>query len=198
MSDSVWPYGQQPSRLLCPWDSLGKNTGVGCHFLFQCMKVKSESEVAQSCPTLSDPVDCSLPASSIHGIFLARGLEWGAIAFSQMMLGLKLLEVHLTTLKSLRKERGTLQIDFITFQDLYSLQISMSVNLLCISLISNTVTLYFEINIWLWNEWKNWMKFCWDLWFKNRLNFTFICIWNYVRALSLPPLIVLLSILKWS
>ena len=65
-----------------PWDSPGKNTGVGCHFLLQCMKVKSESEVAQSCPTLSDPVDCSLPGSSVHGIFQARVLEWGAIAFS--------------------------------------------------------------------------------------------------------------------
>ena len=61
----------------------GKNTGVGCHFLLQCMKVKSESEVAQSCPTLSDPMDCSLPGSSVHGIFQARVLEWGAIAFSR-------------------------------------------------------------------------------------------------------------------
>ena len=65
-----------------PWDSPGKNTGVGCHFLLQCRKVKSESEVAQSCPTLSDPMDCSLPGSSIHGIFQARVLEWGAIVFS--------------------------------------------------------------------------------------------------------------------
>ena len=66
-----------------PWDSPGKNTGVGCHFLLQCMKVKSESEVTQSCLTLSDPMDCSLPSSSIHGIFQARVLEWGAIAFSE-------------------------------------------------------------------------------------------------------------------
>ena len=65
------------------WDSPGKNTGVGCHFLLQCMKVKSESEVAQSCPTLSNPMDCSLPSSFIHGIFQARVLEWGAIAFSK-------------------------------------------------------------------------------------------------------------------
>ena len=64
-----------------PWDSPGKNTGVGCHFLLQCMKVKSEREVAQSCPTLSDPMDCSPPGSSIHGIFQARVLEWGAVAF---------------------------------------------------------------------------------------------------------------------
>ena len=75
------PHRWQPTRLRRPWDSPGKNTGVGCHFLLQCMKVKSESEVAQSCPTLSDAMDCSLPGSSIHGIFQARVLEWGAIAF---------------------------------------------------------------------------------------------------------------------
>ena len=79
MSDSVRPHRRQPTRLRRPWDSPGKNTGVGCHFLFQCMKEKRESEVAQSCPTLSDPMDCSLPGSSVHGIFQARVLEWGAI-----------------------------------------------------------------------------------------------------------------------
>ena len=77
------PHRRQPTRLACPWDSLGKNTGVGCHFLLQCMKVKSQSEVAQSCLTLSDPMDCSPPGSSVHGIFQARVLEWGAIAFPQ-------------------------------------------------------------------------------------------------------------------
>ena len=82
MSDSVQPHRWQPIRLRCPWDSPGKNTGVGCHFLLQCRKVKSEREVAQSCPTLSNPMDCSLPGSSVHGIFQARELEWGAIAFS--------------------------------------------------------------------------------------------------------------------
>ena len=76
------PHRLQPTRLCCPWDSPGKNTGVGCHFLLQCMKVKSESEVAQSCPTLSDPMDCSLPGSSIRRIFQARVLEWVAIAYS--------------------------------------------------------------------------------------------------------------------
>ena len=70
--------------LLRPWDSPGKNTGVGCHFLLQCMKVESESEVSQLCLTLSDPMDCSLPGSSIHGIFRATVLEWGAIAFSNI------------------------------------------------------------------------------------------------------------------
>ena len=82
MSDSVRPHRWQPTRLPHPWDSPGKNAGVGCHFLLQCMKVKNESEVVQLCLTLSDPMDCSLPGSSIHGIFQARVLEWGAIAFS--------------------------------------------------------------------------------------------------------------------
>ena len=81
-------HRRQPTRLHRPWDSPGKNTGVGCHFLLQRMKVKSESEVAQSCPTLSDPMDCSLPGSSAHGIFQARVLEWGAIAFFSSYLGL--------------------------------------------------------------------------------------------------------------
>ena len=78
----VRPHRQQPTKLLRPWDSPGKNTGVGCHFLLQCMKVKGESEVAQSCPTLSDPIDCSPPGSSIPGILQARTLEWVAISFS--------------------------------------------------------------------------------------------------------------------
>ena len=82
VSDSVQPHRRQPTRLPRPWDSPGKNTGVGCHFLLQCMKVKSESEVAQSCPTLSDPMDCSPPGSSIHGSFQARVLEWVASASS--------------------------------------------------------------------------------------------------------------------
>ena len=80
------PHRRQPTRLHCPWDSAGKNTGVGCHFLLQCKKVKSESEVSQSSPTLSDPMGCRLPGSSIHGIFQARVLEWIAIAFSSSTL----------------------------------------------------------------------------------------------------------------
>ena len=76
------PVDGSPSGSPRPWDSPGKNTGVGCHFLLQCMNVKSESEVAQSCSTLSDLMDCSLPGFSVHGIFQARVLEWGAIAFS--------------------------------------------------------------------------------------------------------------------
>ena len=80
---TLQPHRQQPTRLPRPWDSPGKNTGVGCHFLLQCMEVKSESEVAQSCLTPSNPMDCSLPGSSIHGICQARVLEWSAIAFSE-------------------------------------------------------------------------------------------------------------------
>ena len=82
VSDSVQPHRRQPTRLPHPWDSPGKDTGMGCHFLLHCTKVKSESEFAQSHLTLSDPMDCSLPGSSIHGIFQARVREWGVIAFS--------------------------------------------------------------------------------------------------------------------
>ena len=78
------PIDNSPTRLRCPWDSPGKNAGVGCHFPLQCMKMKSESEVAQSCPTPRDPMDCSLPGSSNHGILQAKVLEWGAIAFSKL------------------------------------------------------------------------------------------------------------------
>ena len=87
------PHRWQPTRLPCPWDSPGKNTGVGSHFLLQCMKVKSESEVAQSCPTLRDPMDCSLPGSSVHGSLQARVLEWGA---QRLLMAMKclLLETH--------------------------------------------------------------------------------------------------------
>ena len=84
----VRPHRWKLTRLPGPWDSPGKNTGVGCHFLLQCMKVKSESEVAQSCPIPSDPMDCSPPGPSFHGIFQARVLEWGAIAFSDLYVTL--------------------------------------------------------------------------------------------------------------
>ena len=82
-----------------PWDSPGKNVGVGCHFLLQCMKVKSGSEVAQSCPTLSDPMDCSPPGSSTHGIFQARVLEWGAIAFSEISISFKFITSYISSLQ---------------------------------------------------------------------------------------------------
>ena len=88
MSDSVRPHRHKPPRVPHPWDSPGKNTGVGCHFLLQCMQVKSETEVTQSYPTISNPMDHSLPVSSIHGTFQARVLEWKVIAFSGIELGL--------------------------------------------------------------------------------------------------------------
>ena len=102
MPNSVRPHRWQPTRLPSPWDSPGKNTGLGCHFLLQSMEVKSESEVAQSCPTLSDPMDCPLPGSSVHGIFQARVLEWGTIAFSQILLARSRLLIHAAAAKSLQ------------------------------------------------------------------------------------------------
>ena len=96
MSDSVRPHRRQPTRLPRPWDSPGKNAGVGCHFLLQCMKVKSESEGAQSCPTLSDPIDGSPPGSPVHGIFQARVLEWGAIGEKQI----KTMKYHFTPIRN--------------------------------------------------------------------------------------------------
>ena len=87
--DSVRPHRRQLSRLRRPWDSLGKNTGVGCHFLLQCMKVKSESEVAQSHRTLSDPMDCSPPDSSIYGIFQEE--YWSGVPLPFPKLGHDLL-----------------------------------------------------------------------------------------------------------
>ena len=101
MSDSVQPHRWQPTRLPHPWDSPGKNTGVGCYFLLQCMKVKRENEATHSCPTPSDPMDCSLPGSSVHGIFQARVLEWVAtethpISATRFTISSKLL-IHLSS-----------------------------------------------------------------------------------------------------
>ena len=107
MSDSVQPQRRQPTRLPRPRESPGKNTGVGCHFLLQCMRVKSESEVAQSCPTLCDPMDCSLPGSSVHGIFQAIVLEWIAISFSR---GISKLEWLCRVILNEDKRAGSLHI----------------------------------------------------------------------------------------
>ena len=97
------PYHrQQPTRLPRPWNSPGKNTGVGCHLLLQCIKVNSESEVVRSRPTLSGPMDCSPPGSSVHRIFQARALEWGAIAFSVFSL----YHLQLSSKNKRRKEGG--------------------------------------------------------------------------------------------
>ena len=115
MSDSVRPHRQQPTRLPRPRDSPGKNTEVGCHFLLQCMKVKSESEVTQSCPTPRDPMDCSLPGSSIHGTLQARVLERIAIAFSSVCVfshqsSLRISEAGTVTLSNLQRWKMTLNL----------------------------------------------------------------------------------------
>ena len=109
MSDSVRPHRWPPTRLLCSWDSPGKNTGVGCHFLLQCMKVKSESEVAQLCPTLSDPMDCSLLGSSVHGVFQAGVLD-GVPSPSPIYSCIYTLLLHsviLYTAPNIREGNGT-------------------------------------------------------------------------------------------
>jgi len=121
MSDSVRPHRWQPTRLPHPWDSKGKNTGVGCHFILQCMKVKGESEVTQSCPTPSDPMDCSLPGPSVHGIFQARVLEWVAIAFSVYVYSIYYLSIYLfmdtwVTSTFSYCENGTGIIDILLFK----------------------------------------------------------------------------------
>ena len=108
MSDSVRPHRQQPTKLRRPWDSPGKNTGVGCHFLLQCTKVKSESEAAQSCPTRSDAMDCSLPGSSVHGIFQARVLL-GSNSF-QFITG-ELMLLFIIPLPNLEKRNFGAQAD---------------------------------------------------------------------------------------
>ena len=115
MSDSVRPHSRQPTRLRRPWDSPGMNAGVGFHFLLQCMKVKSESEieVAQSCPTLRKPMNFSLPASSVHGIFQARVLEWVAIAFSLYLYSetQKEFKVHVVQRDNYSKETEDILTD---------------------------------------------------------------------------------------
>ena len=100
---TVRPHRQHPTRLPRPWDSPGKNTGVGCHFLLQCMKVKSESKVAQSCLTLWDPTDSSPPGSPVPGIFQARVLEWGAIAFSDLLTSYTYIQIFVLSWFSLGK-----------------------------------------------------------------------------------------------
>ena len=109
------PHRRQPTRLLCPWDFPGKSTGVGCHCLLQCMKVKSESEVTQSCLTPSDPMDCSLLGSSVHGIFQARVLEWGRCLLQAPTLDLTfscqaLPQSHMATLTSTLLTRKNMEV----------------------------------------------------------------------------------------
>ena len=117
MSNSVRPQRGQPTRLPRPWDSPGKNTGVGCHFLPQYIKVKSESEDAQSCLTLSDPMDCSPPGSSVHGILhgilQARVLEWGATAFSEVRANTLKLNEKIGSLSKQREDTKENQIEIL-------------------------------------------------------------------------------------
>ena len=108
----MWPHRRQPTRLPRPWDSPGKNTGVGCHFLLQCMTVKNESEVAQLCLTVSDPMDCGPPGSSVHGIFQARVLEWGAIAFSARYAGEYLRTISVTSQNCWDSQMGWCPVGF--------------------------------------------------------------------------------------
>ena len=120
MSDSVRPHRRQPTRLLCPWDSPGKNTGVGCHFLLQCMKMKSESEIAQLCPTLSNPMDCSLPGSSVHGIFQARILEWVAIGLLRFLsLHIKKKKKNVPALSQKQQKNRERSICLSLLQEIY-------------------------------------------------------------------------------
>ena len=139
MVDSVQPHRWQPTRLPRPWDSPGKNTGVGCHFLLQCMKVKSESEVSQSCPTHSDPMDCSLPGSSVHGSFQARVLEWGAIAFSVQVYNTLLLTT-VTKLQQIPRTYSPYNWKFLLFNQLLlivpTLQPPATTDLLTVSMSS--------------------------------------------------------------
>ena len=101
MSDYVQPHRRQPTRLPCPWDSPGKNTGVGCHFLLQFMKVKSESELAQSCLTVSDPMDCSLPGSSIHGF--SRQEYWSGVPVPSPRIYTTMCKTIITTVSTSSK-----------------------------------------------------------------------------------------------
>ena len=111
MSDSARPHRRQPTRLPCPWDSPGKNTGVGCHFLLQCMKVKSESEVTESFPTLSNPMDCSLPGSYIHGMFPLP--EINSFLMNQQLSLENVIAKSIPCLVSLRASRNSLQAKLV-------------------------------------------------------------------------------------
>ena len=143
------PHRRQPTRLPCPWDSPGKDSGVGCHFLLQCMKVKSESEVAQSCPTCSDPMDCSPPDSSVHGIFQARILEWGAIAFFEKRAGAY----------GIRQSVGNLVflLLFLLTTTLGTIYLNLSFQMFKIGMVKRTpLSLGCCVNKWKIPKWNGW------------------------------------------
>ena len=135
---TLWPHRRQPTRLPHPWDSPGKNIGVGCHFLLQCMKVKSEREVTQSCLTLCDPMDCTLPGSSVHGIFQARVLVWSAIAFSKN----KVYKVIKKTVKT---------IYYLQLEINYHLYLGVETLDLTVVLIMNSLLPNAD---WNWRKWR--------------------------------------------
>ena len=152
MSNSARPHRRQPTRLPRPWDSPGKNTGVGCHFLLQCMKGKRESDT-----TLSGPMDCSPPGSSVHGIFQARVLEWGASAFSKQALGLCINIYHWERMKTDRQtfpriEREMWDWELIDF--IYSFILFFHLTLF---IEPGTVLL---LGIWLWTTHLNFKLLC--------------------------------------
>ena len=160
MSNSVRLHRRQATRLPRPWHSPGKNIGVGCHFLLQCMKVKSESEVAQSCPTLSDPMDCRLPGSSIHGIFQARVLEWGAIAFSRYTV-LLLTKYMFTLSKHTRELSGQFSSFPLLGSAWHSLKGSIfEILLMMIAIIHKNQTKFHFLKGW--EEKQSWGSESWD------------------------------------
>ena len=188
MSNSVRPHRRQPTGLPRPWDSPGKNTGVGCHFLLQCMKVKSESEVAQLCLTLRNPMDCSLPGSSIHGIFQARVLEWGAIAFSELY-----------TLTTIRKI-AFFFLSFPHFTVYFSSQISLTSIFLILRAIFWVIkqtpkASHFTLSqlLEVYSPFESWMTCHWNFYFKyhqpNNICFWFffvvVYLWFHIITYSL-------------
>ena len=160
MSDSGRPHRRQSTRLPRPWDSPGKNTGVGCHFLLQCRKVESQSEVVQSCLTLSDPTDCSLPGSSVHGIFQARGLSQLLCAPKASMVIFDLPSINEHTLKSPCSEAShrlfskmESSLNIVWSQDNNSLRISYNFLFLInfywsIAALQCCVSFYCKVNQW--------------------------------------------------
>ena len=175
MSDSSRPHRQKPTKLPRPWDSPGKNTGVGCHFLLQCMKVKSEREVTQSCPTLSDPMNYSLPGSSIHGIFQARVLEWGAIAFSESTanstqifasgLTIKMLSYSLPYLNSKTHRLSRKWIFLSSFLQMRKLNLKKDRELAQSQLCFNRQS---QMKIWVITINQLCWKKCWNKWLRRR------------------------------
>ena len=140
------PIDGSPPGSPHPWDSPGKNPGVGCHFLLPCLKVRSESEVAQSCPTLSDPMDCSPPGSSIHGIFQARALEWGAIAFSVWTT--QVVSIQPSNLYKVKDSFNSSEVFSGNKLPFISLSWRISFSLVILSVLNNILLLFKPHSLW--------------------------------------------------